>query len=84
MLNINYDSIVASRFIKEFLYIVFCFLLHFSSHTQSCLRVIFADAKKNYADIPKSQDSPLENWIEPYDETYLPFHVCNDPKSLFC
>lgn len=44
----------------------------------------FADAKKNYADIPKSQDSPLENWIEPYDETYLPFHVCNDPKSLFC
>ncbi len=33
----------------------------------------FADAKKKYADIPKSQDSPLENWVEPYDETYLPF-----------
>lgn len=80
MLNINYDSIVASRFIKGFLCNVFCFLLHFSSHTQSCLRVILPMPK--YADIPKSQDSPLENWIEPYDETYLPFHVCNDPKSL--
>ncbi len=42
----------------------------------------FSDAKENFVDIPKSQDSPLENWIEPYDETYLPYHVCSEPKSL--
>lgn len=42
----------------------------------------FADAKEKFVDIPKSQDEPWENWQEPYDETFLPFHVCSEPKSL--
>ena len=42
----------------------------------------FADAKKKYADIPKEEKEPWENWIEPYDETFLPFTVCSEPKSL--
>ena len=41
----------------------------------------FANAKKKYVDIPKEKE-PWENWIEPYDETFLPFTVCSEPKSL--
>lgn len=58
------------------------FFIAFSLAYSVALAGDFADAKKKFVDIPKSQDNPLENWIEPYDETYLPFHVCNDPKSL--
>lgn len=41
----------------------------------------FANAKKKYVDIPKEKE-PWENWIEPYDETFLPFTVCSEPKSF--
>lgn len=57
------------------------FFIAFSLAYSVALAGDFADAKKKFVDIPKSQEDPLENWIEPYDETYLPFHVCNDPKS---
>ena len=49
------------------------FFIVFSLAYSVALAGDFAEAKKKFVDIPKSQEDPLENWIEPYDETYLPF-----------
>lgn len=41
----------------------------------------FADAKAQYKDSPQKKDSET-TWLEPYDPTYLPYGVCNEPSSI--
>lgn len=41
----------------------------------------FSNAKNKYPSIPKSTLDELK-WIEPYDETYLPYNYCFEPNSI--
>ena len=39
------------------------------------------NGKRSWKDFPqeKGEEQP---WLEPYDQTYLPYNVCSDPHSV--